>query len=421
MSRKIVILCLASLLILVSIATSVFVEESKAATEITFQYIGGTVPNVDGVINEAIDKFQQENPGITVKTIYVDWGNAHSQFMNSIMAGMAPDIGMLAGTWAVEFVETGALADIEKYVSKGLIDSFIPSGFSAMTGTDGKKYGLPWDGCTWGLFYRTDLFEKAGLTQPPKTWEELVEFGKKLTNEKTSGLVFPAAGWEPDDYFLPFLWQAGANVCEFKDGKWVGTFDKPEAKVAVQYYYDLVNKHKITPKTITGMDWEACKNTFVAGDAAMMVNGMWVIGAIKGSNPELDGKWATAMMPAGPGGIAALSYPNTMHITQQSKNKEAAGKFLDFFYSKGYYDKFCIQSGVFAFTKDFAKSDYAQDKLLKPFVELAQYGKNRPSAPKYEQFRQLFFNAAIQKLIANNITPDDFCEQMNKAFNDVHK
>jgi hypothetical protein len=33
-------------------------------------------------------------------------------------------------------------------------------------------------------------------------------------------------------------------VCEFKDGKWVGTFDKPEAKVAVQYYYDLVNKHR---------------------------------------------------------------------------------------------------------------------------------------------------------------------------------
>ncbi|MCJ7559231.1 hypothetical protein MUO79_01265 [Candidatus Bathyarchaeota archaeon] len=76
MSRKIVILCLTSLLILVSMATSVFVEESKAATEITFQYIGGTVPNVDGVINEAIDKFQQENPGITVKTIYVDWGNS---------------------------------------------------------------------------------------------------------------------------------------------------------------------------------------------------------------------------------------------------------------------------------------------------------------------------------------------------------
>ncbi len=396
-------------------------EKAKEAAEVTFQYIGGTVPDVDGIINGAIDKFQQENEGTTIKPIYVNWSNGHSQFMNSVMAGMAPDIGMLAGTWAVEFVERGALADIEKYVSKEVIDTFIPSGFSAMTGTDGKKYGLPWDGSTWGLFYRTDLFEKAGLANPPKTWDELVEFGKKLTNDKTNGLVFPALGHEPDDYFLPFLWQAGANVAEFKDGKWVGAFDKPEAKAAVQFYYDLVNKHGITPKAITGMDWEACKNSFVAGDAAMMYSGMWVIAAIQRSNPELDGKWATAMMPAGPGGIAAMSYPNTMHITKQSKNKEMAGKFLDYFYSNGYYDSFCIKSGGFAFTNDFLKTDYAQDKLLKPFIELARYGRGRPSAPKYEQFRQLVFNPSIQSLISDKITPGEFCKQMNQSFNDIHK
>jgi len=398
-------------------------EEAAPAeeVEISFQYIGGTVPNVDGIINDAIAAFEDLNPNVTVKTIYVDWGNAHSQFMNSVAAGMAPDIGMLAGTWAVEFVESGALADISPYVSQEVLDTFIPSGFAAMTDAEGNIYGIPWDGCSWGLFYRTDLFEKAGLKAPPQSWEELVEYGQLLSDGTTSGLMMSALGWEPDDNFLPFLWQAGANVCKLEDGKWIGTFDTPEAKEAVQFYYDLVNKYGIMPQTITGMDWEAVMNSFIAGDTAMMVNGMWVIGMILNNHPELDGKWATALNPAGPGGIAALSYPNTMHISQQCKNKEVAGQFLDFFYSEGYYDEYCIQCGVFPFTKDFVNSDYAQDEFLKPFIELASYGKNRPASSKYEEFRQLFFNPGIQSLIADEITVDDFCEQMNEAFNLLHQ
>ena len=139
---------------------------------LTFQYIGGTVPAQDAVINDAIDAFNEANPNITVEPIYIDWGNGHSQFMNAVMANTAPDIAMLGGTWCVEFVENGSLAPITDYVSQDLIDSFIPSGFDVMTGADGTIYGLPWDGCTWDVIYRTDLFEEAGITEVPTTWED---------------------------------------------------------------------------------------------------------------------------------------------------------------------------------------------------------------------------------------------------------
>ena len=72
------------------------------------------------------------------------------------------------------------------------------------------------------------------------------------------------------------------------------------------------------------------KNAFVSGQAAMMFNGMWVINVILESNPELEGKWGTAMYPAGPGGLAVYGYPNYLHISEQSRNKEAAGAFLEF-------------------------------------------------------------------------------------------
>ena len=145
--------------------------DDQEEIHLTFQYIGGTVPAQDKVITDAIAAFEEENPGITVEPIYIDWANGHSQFYNAVMAGTAPDMTMLGGTWCVEFLEMGVFAPITDYVSQDLMDKFIPAGFDIMTGPDGTVYGLPWDGCTWGVIYRTDLFEQPGIESVPKTWD----------------------------------------------------------------------------------------------------------------------------------------------------------------------------------------------------------------------------------------------------------
>ena len=386
---------------------------------LTFQYIGGTVPAQDAVINDAIDAFNEANPNITVEPIYIDWGNGHSQFMNAVMANTAPDIAMLGGTWCVEFVENGSLAPITDYVSQDLIDSFIPSGFDVMTGADGTIYGLPWDGCTWDVIYRTDLFEEAGITEVPTTWEELLAAGEKMKAIGKALLTVSCAGYEVDDYYLPFLWQAGGTVCERdENGNWVSAMNSEESLAAAKFYCELVEKGYM-PAEITGMDFESVLNSFTAGETAMMVAGMWNIATLQGM-PEMDGKWATAQRWAGPGGNAVLSYPNTVHITEQSKHKEEAGQFLQFFYDEGYYEEYCIVSGVFPFTKDFAESEYAQDPMLKPFIEDAQYGLNRPATSKYEEFRQLYLCPGVQSMVAGEITPEEFCAQMEQNFNDLH-
>lgn len=385
---------------------------------LTFQYIGGTVPAQDQVITDSIEAFEEANPGVTIETIYIDWANGHSQFYNSVMTGTAPDITMLGGTWCVEFMEMDAFAPIEDYVSQELIDTFIPSGFDIMTGADGTIYGLPWDGCTWGVIYRKDLFEQAGVEKVPETWDELLDAGEKLKAIDKYLLTVSCSGSEVDDYYLPFLWQAGGTVCEREEnGEWVGKMNSPESLEAAKFYVDLVNQGYM-PKEITGLDAEAALNSFTAGDTAMIVTGMWNIANLKGME-EMDGKWATAQMWEGPGGKAVLSYPNTVHITADSENKEMAGKFLEFFYNEGYYDEYTETSGVFSFTKDFKNSEYAQDEMLAPFIADAEYGKNRPAYSKYEEFRTMYLNPGVQAMVAGDITPEEFCEQMEAQFNSL--
>ena len=402
-------------------------ETLEEPVEITFQHAGGTSPAQLEVLDEVARAFEEENPGVKVNIMDVGWGEAHSTYMNSLAAGVAPDIVMMGGTWPVEFIEMGALAPVDEYVSEELLDSFFDSGFDAVRKEgDDHVYGIPWDGSTWALFYRTDLFEEAGLdpNSPPTTWEEVVEYGEKLSQNGTSGLVFPCAGWEPDDFFLPFLWQADNTIEKFEDGIWTSTLDDENGIAAAKFYYDLIHTYQIVPQEITGMDWEACKNAFVSGDAAMMFNGMWVVNSILQGNPELEGKWATAISPAGPNGtMATMGYPGTLNISQQSEHKEIAGRFLEFFCTgndKDYFNRYMIATGVVGWTKDFLELDYANTTYIKPFVDSIEIGHNRPFAPKYEEFRKLYFCPGIQSLALGQVTPEEFAKDMAEKFNQLH-
>ena len=147
--------------------------------EITFQHAGGTSPAQLEVLDEVARAFEEENPGVKVNIMDVGWGEAHSTYMNSLVAGVAHDIVMKGGTWQVNFIEMGALAPVDEYVSEELLDSFFDSGFDAVRKEgDDHVYGFPWDGSTWALFNRTDQFEEAGLDPhtPPTTLEELIQY-----------------------------------------------------------------------------------------------------------------------------------------------------------------------------------------------------------------------------------------------------
>lgn len=390
--------------------------------ELTFQHIGGTVPAQVEVLNDMAAKFSEQNPGVTVKVVNVGWGEAYSMFQRQVAVGQAPDVVMLTGQWASEYQKLGAFVPVDDIVSTEMLDIFLDNGF--VKGDDDKVYGVPWDGSIWSFFYRTDLFEQAGLdpNSPPKNWDELLTYAKALTEGDQYGLAFPAAGWEPDDYFLPFMWQAGNDIVEADGDGWKSTIGNAAGLDAAKYVYDLTNTHGVMPKTVTGMDWEAVMNSFVAGKTAMMYNGMWVANSLM-ANADLNGKWATAASPAGVK-QAVLGYPNTLHVTEQSKHKEMAGKLLEFIFlgdgnGPTYYEQYCEVTGVVGWTKDFPNSDFAQNPVFTPFVDQVPYSANRPIVPNYEEFRQLHFNPGIQDLILGNITPESFVQTMDERFNEL--
>lgn len=424
-------------------------EASTASTGSTVPTPGGEitelqffhttwVPAMLEILEDAISDFEAANPDVKISETRTNWTDAPSQLMTSIMGGEAPDLIMCNPPMLAQFRGINALADIGDRVSDEFLDNLLPSAKAIITTPDGKIDGLPQEGCNWALFYRKDLFEQAGLDpeKPPKTWDELVEYGKALTKDTNGdgkidqwGFGWPVQAENANDYWINFMQQAGAEITVYESGKWVSKLTEPEAVRGTQFMVDLVQKEKITPSSVVDMDWEGVTNAFVAGEVAMMHNGAWVVGSVKEKGPELGDKWGTAVLFSGPGGPAYRGYPNTFNLTAASQKKDQTWRFLDYFYNTAserdegltIAGSFCNASGGMLYTKDYVEyARKAYEPLLQPFLDEVDGCKIPPIDPQWQTLSNMFVQTRVQQMIMGGIPVQEALEDLDANLKKLH-
>ena len=129
-----------------------------------------------------IERFEEENPDIKIKfTIVPNWTELRKKVLVSYSGGVAPDVlSRVKDYWVPEFVHRGMLLDITDYATKEVLgQTYFPFVSAASVGD--RLYGLPIHIYWHALFYNPDLLWEAGIGRPPDIWEELREFGAKLT------------------------------------------------------------------------------------------------------------------------------------------------------------------------------------------------------------------------------------------------
>jgi multiple sugar transport system substrate-binding protein len=217
-------------------------------------------------------------------------------------------------------------------ISKEELNDIYPAllKFSSWKGT---LYSLPMEATNLALLYNKDMFKKAGLdpNHPPKNWDELKEFSKKLTIDKNKDgnfeqvgffvPVFPAAGplgswmvWQ----FMPFLWQAGGD---YVNDEQTNVLYSSDAGVrALKLWQQLYKEQNL--KTFTNL----FENAFVSENLAMAMDGPWNLPRYNDLLKHLN--WGFAPLPAGPNSSATVVGGEYLAIFKQSKNPDAAWKFL---------------------------------------------------------------------------------------------
>ncbi|MEN2739896.1 sugar ABC transporter substrate-binding protein [Microbacterium sp. X-17] len=260
----------------------------------------------------------EASTGIKVNAVHVAGASLIQKVLQQVSSKTLPDVLMLDNPDVQQIAATGALAPLKDFGITG--DGLTPAAVKAGT-YKGQLYGAQPLANSIALFYNTDILQAAGV-QPPKTWDELRTAARQLTDASKGRYGFAMSNintYEGTWQFLPFFWSNGGNE------KNIAT---PQAAQALQFVLDLQNDGSLSKSSISWAQADV-NNQFIAGKAAMMINGPWQIPALdKASGLH----WASVSIPvreASQTSVAPLGGEQYTVPQTGKKDAQAAGaKFV---------------------------------------------------------------------------------------------
>ncbi|SMF46101.1 multiple sugar transport system substrate-binding protein [Xaviernesmea oryzae] len=218
----------------------------------------------------------------------------------------------LSGSTATRYLENSLLPEAPDDVAAFVKDpKNFDKFFSDTASYDGTVYGVPLFRGQGALYYNTDMFKAAGLTEPPKTMEDYSKYAEKLTKRDASGKA-TVSGWSlrlsgggqgiAEKFWINMHQYGGAILVPAGDGKWKADFANEAGRKALKQYLENI----YTLKTVTP-EMPADADAFERGQTAMFIRESWVIGDIAKKAPDL--KYATAPLPKG-----SIALPTNLYV-----------------------------------------------------------------------------------------------------------
>ena len=285
-----------------------------------------------------IAEFEEQNPTIKIQLEEVPNADILTKLTAYAEGGDLPDV--IDGQFGLaSFVNLDAALDITDMVdAEGLRESIIPVALKAGTDGNGRILGLPFYTGTDALYYRTDHFEEAGLDPavPPKTWQELSDMAKALTNPRAGRYGFGMYGKTHTVRCIHFMQNNGADGEMLRlnrdTGIWTILVNSPESIGAIEFMVSLAREEQVVPPNVVEMDYPANVAVFAGGNISMLTTGPWGAQTFIATNPDIAGKFAVAKHPTPTGETPILRQGSLIYaVGKTTKHPEEAFKFLKWF------------------------------------------------------------------------------------------
>jgi multiple sugar transport system substrate-binding protein len=271
-----------------------------------------------------IPEFERRNPSIRVVVQQIPWTAAHEKLLTAFVGEATPDVAQMGNTWIPEFAAARALQELRGFDPR---DHF--AGIWATNVVDGKLYGVPWYVDTRVLFYRSDILAAVGYPKAPRTWDEWRDAMQRIERERRArfAILLPTNEFEP----LLMLALSSHSTLLTPDGT-RGAFRRPEFARAFAFYIDAF--HRGWAPSVSNQLIANLYQQFAQGDFAMYITGPWNVGEFKRKMPpEMQGKWATAplpaLTPAEPFGVS-MAGGSSLVIFRGARHRAAAEKLIAF-------------------------------------------------------------------------------------------
>ncbi|CAM3429659.1 ABC transporter substrate-binding protein [Rouxiella silvae] len=330
--------------------------------------------------------FTKAHPDIKVNLEFVPYEALHDKIVAARGAGdKGYDVVLFDAIWPAEFTKFGLLQDVSSRISKDEAGKIFDGAISTVTYKD-KRWGMPWILDTKYLYYNKAMLAKAGITAPPKTWQEVEQQSEIL---KQKNIV---------KYPLVWSWsQSEALICDyttlvsaFKGDFYQGgklNFTNSGAMKAVDYMKETLDKGLTNPNSREYLE-EDVRKSFSNGDAAFALN--WTYMYNMANDPKqskVAGDVGVVPAPgATAGGASGVNGSMGLGIAKASAHANEAWEYITYMTSQQVQDKYAkLSLPIWKSSYD----DPAVQKDQEPLIAAAKTSLNvmlsRPVTPSYSQ------------------------------------
>ncbi len=270
-------------------------------------------------------KFVEQNPGVVIHYEEMSTEQVYDKLTTCLASGVGlPDLVTIEGEQMSKF--GGKFPDKFLDLSADInTDDFLPVKVGEAM-VDGKMLAYPWDAAPCLMFYRKDMYDKAGVNADDiVTWDDFIEAGKKVQEANPGVFMMPMATSRRDHIFRIMLLQQ--NTYYF-DAEGNSCMNSPEAIKAMT----LVKKMYDSGITMNETSWDNYLALIKDGKVASVPDGIWMAGTIKDLSPDESGKWGVMPVPQADVNSkgAASSGGSILAIPSTTENAEVAKAFAKF-------------------------------------------------------------------------------------------
>jgi multiple sugar transport system substrate-binding protein len=211
------------------------------------------------------------------------------------------------------------------------LDDFFAGAIDTFRDGD-RLFGLPLQIESSLLFYRTDLFEAAGLTRPPETMDELLDYASKLSSELVAGFAMRGRGAAATSQTVNLLYSFGG---EWLDENGKSGLASPESVAAHEFYANIMRNYG--PPGPANLHWAEVTGLYAQGQAAMIFDANVFRSIMEDPAQAIDvvrENTRYAPLPAGPAGSVPGVLVWGLGINHASRNVEATWYFIQWALSK---------------------------------------------------------------------------------------